>query len=198
MSKRWSPRLYGGVGEPKALGPIGLGGRSTKSRGTPIVKHIALSVFGARLQVILSSATLMNLGQKGTIGMQGGVHHMADAIVQELHTDGPTARLKYFSPSGEFLMASSGRLVFPSYDSAITFVYKLATQIRRIDLTWNEIRVDSLAPSVAMMAASFHEILFRGSGAQDTSAGYFTAVAEYIPTGWKLRNAHWSIECPQH
>jgi hypothetical protein len=48
------------------------------------------------------------------------------------------------------------------------------------------------------MAASFHEILISATGAEETSSGYFTGVVENTPTGWKLRNANWSIASPTH
>ena len=95
-------------------------------------------------------------------------------------------------------MASNGQLAFPDNDSASLFVHAFAKTIRQIDLTWDDIRIDSLTPRLAVMASSFHEVLTSPTGIQDTSAGYFTGVAEYLPTGWKLRDAHWSINSPKH
>ena len=123
---------------------------------------------------------------------------MADAIVRELHKDGPIAWLQYFSTSKHFFMASNGQLVFPNNDSAAAFVHTFAKTIRQIDLTWDDIRVDSIAPHLAVLASSFHEVLISTAGRQDTSTGYFTGVAEYLPSGWKLRNAHWSIDSSKH
>ncbi len=123
-----------------------------------------------------------------------GVRRMADAIVRDLHDVGPVSWLKYFSRSGHFFMASNGQLAFANYDSADAFVHTFAKSIRQIDLTWENIRIDSLGPRLAVLAASFNEVLTAATGKQDTSAGYFTGVAEYVDGGWKLRDAHWSID----
>ena len=133
-----------------------------------------------------------------TDGVQDGVSRMATAIVRDLHNDGPNAWLQYFSRSQQFFMASNGQLVFRNYDSATVFVHEYAKKVRRVDLTWNNIRIDSLAPNLAVMAASFSEIQTFANGEQEAPAGYFTGIVEYTPSGWKLRNAHWSESCPQH
>ena len=155
-------------------------------------KNIACSFFGICLLHILLSCK--SVSQTDTTGAEKGVRHMADAIVRDLHKDGPIAWLKYFSMSKHFFMASNGQLVFPNNDSAAAFVHTFAKTIRQIDLSWDDIRVDSLTPHLAILASSFHEVLISAAGRQDTSAGYFTGVVEYLPSGWKLRNAHWSID----
>ena len=119
---------------------------------------------------------------------------MADAIVRDLHHDGPNAWLRYFVHSDRFFMASGGELVFPNIDTAQVFVRQFAKGINRVDLTWSNVRVDSLAPGLAVLAASFKEIQMNWSGVRATPAGYFTGVAELTPQGWKLRNAHWSMK----
>ena len=131
-------------------------------------------------------------------GVDKGVRRMADAIVRDLHNDGPVAWLNYFSRSEHFFMASNGELAFANYDSADVFVHSFAKTIRQIDLRWTNVRVDSLSPRLAVLASSFHEVLTSTTGKQDTSAGYFTGTAEYLPTGWKLRNVHWSIDNTKH
>ena len=159
-------------------------------------KTFARSFFGICLLHILLSCK--SVSQTDTMGVEKGVRHMADAIVRDPHRDGPIAWLQYFSTSEHFFMASNGQLVFPNNDSAAAFVHTFAKTIRRIDLSWDDIRVDSLAPHLAVLASSFHEVLISVAGRQDTSAGYFTGVVEYLPSGWKLRNAHWSINSPKH
>ncbi len=159
-------------------------------------KHIVLLFIGIWLLMIFFSNKSMS--QKETVGVQEGVHHMAEDIVRDLHSDGPIAWLKYFSHSPQFFMASDGSLVFPNNDSAAAFVSEYAKKMRRIDLTWSDIRVDSLAPYLAVLAASFREVQLSADGSEQTPAGYFTGVAEYTPSGWKLRNAHWSLARPQH
>jgi hypothetical protein len=147
------------------------------------------------LQILVSSKGVC---QTDTLGVEKGVRHMADAIVRDLHNDGPIAWLRYFAESNHFFMASNGQLAFPNNDSASFFVRAYAKTMRQIDLTWDGIRVDSLTPHLAVLAASFHEVLIGTTGKQDTSAGYFTGIVEYFPAGWKLRDAHWSIDSSKH
>jgi SnoaL-like domain len=160
---------------------------------TPMLKHLAWSLFGIFFLMICPSSK--SVSQTNTsFGVDKEVRRMADAIVRDLHNDGPIAWLKYFSRSEHFFMASNGQLAFTNNDSADAFVHRFAKTIKQIDLTWNDVRIDSLAPHLAVFAASFHEILVNVTGKQETSNGYFTGVAEYVGGDWKLRDAHWSID----
>ena len=163
-----------------------------------MLKKIILLLLYICLLTIFSSCKSISTGETKTAGVQEGVHQMADAIVRDLHNEGPIVWLKYFSNSKQFFMVSNGMLVFPNIDSASAFVPRLAKQLKRIELKWDNIRVDSLAPDLGIMAASFHEILISATGAEETSSGYFTGVVENTPTGWKLRDANWSIASPTH
>ena len=90
-------------------------------------------------------------------------------------------------------MASGGYLVFPGNDSADSFVKNnLVKSIKKIELQWNNIRVDSLDTKFAFMGASFHEILTDTAGREIPQDGYFTGLVEHTGEGWQLRNAHWS------
>jgi hypothetical protein len=163
-----------------------------------MIKYIILITVITLLLISVSSLRNRSFGQTEIVGVQEGVHHMTDAVVRDLHNDGPVAWLRYFSHSQAFFMASNGQLVFRNNDSADTFVREFAKQIVRVDLIWNDMRVDSLAPHLAIMAASYHEILTSSTGVQDTPSGYFTGVVEYTSTGWKFRNAHWSSYDSKH
>jgi hypothetical protein len=134
----------------------------------------------------------VSVAQTDSLGVREGVRQMADAIACDLHNEGPVAWLKYFSHSDDFLMASDGQLAFSSFDSASVFVHNFAKNVHRVDLTWSKVRIDSLSPVLALLAASYHETMFKENGPRETPAGYFTAVVEYLPIGWKLRNVHWS------
>jgi len=125
-----------------------------------------------------------------------GVSSMAAAISRDLHSEGPSAWLRYFGRSPGFFMASDGRLAFPNNDSATVFVHALATSMKRIELHWGQLRVDSLAPGVAQMAAPFDEVLVDTAGHEAKFSGYFTGVAVRGDSAWTLRNAHWSIVHP--
>jgi hypothetical protein len=58
------------------------------------------------------------------------------------------------------------------------------------------LRVDSLAPGVAQLAAPFDEVVVDTAGREAKFSGYFTGVAVRADSGWTLRNAHWSIVHP--
>jgi hypothetical protein len=93
-------------------------------------------------------------------------------------------------------MASDGSMAFPSNDSAAKAVRNIALVLKRADLKWGPLRIDSLTPALAQMAAPFSETLVDSSGKSTTISGYFTGVAHRGEEGWKLRNAHWSIVHP--
>ena len=122
-----------------------------------------------------------------------GVSSMAAAIARDLHTEGPNAWLRYFGRSPGFFMASDGAIAFPNNDSATVFVHALAKSMKRIELQWGTLRIDSLAPGVAQMAAPFDEVLTDTAGRDAKFSGYFTGVAVRGDSGWTLRNAHWSL-----
>jgi hypothetical protein len=63
-------------------------------------------------------------------------------------------------------------------------------------LHWGALRIDSLAPGVASLAAPFDERLVDTAGQTVRFAGYFTGVAALSGAGWQLRNAHWSLTKP--
>ena len=125
--------------------------------------------------------------------VQESVRAMADSIAGDLSARGPAAWLHYFNRSPQFFMASDGKLVFPNNDSADAFVQRFATQVKKIRLTWTGVRVDSLRPDLALMAAEFQEVFTNADGSPLSVSGYFSGLAEATPSGWRLRDAHWSI-----
>ena len=50
----------------------------------------------------------------------------------------------------------------------------------------------SLAPDLAMMATSYHEVQVRATGETVDERGFFTGLAELRDGRWQFRNAHWS------
>lgn len=125
--------------------------------------------------------------------VQDTVRQWAARMAEDVTNGGPKVWLRYFERSPQFFMASEGKLLFPSNDSADAFVGTLATVISRIDLRWGNIRVDPLASNLALMAAPFHEAITDTAGHVMPADGFFTAIAERTPEGWRLRNAHWSL-----
>jgi ketosteroid isomerase-like protein len=125
--------------------------------------------------------------------VQDSVRQWAARMAQDVTNGGPKVWLQYFARSPQFFMASEGKLLFPSNDSADAFVRTLETVISSIDLRWGSIRVDPLASNLALMAAPFHEAITDTAGHVMPADGFFTAIAERTPEGWRLRNAHWSL-----
>ena len=127
------------------------------------------------------------------ISLNQGVRELTARIPQDLAREGPKAWLRHFRRSPSFFMASDGRLLFPDNSTADSFIADLATQIRALDLQWKDIRIDSLAPGLALIAAAFEEGITDTAGQTQRIEGYFTAVAERTDSGWQLRSAHWSL-----
>ena len=124
------------------------------------------------------------------------VRAFMQTVAHEVTQQGPTAWRKFFSHGPKFFMASDGRLVFPSYPAADKAIDGLASSIKRIDLTWgNDVRVDPLTPSLAVVAASWHEVRTMASGRVEDS-GYFTATVEFLDGRWQFRDVHWSSAAP--
>lgn len=122
------------------------------------------------------------------------VRAFADSIALGVTARGPAAWRDYFSDGPEFFMASEGRLVFPNSDVAERAIQELVGQISSIELSWGDsLRVDPLAPGLAVIAAPYHEVRVDPAGDGVMEDGYFTGVAEHGPTGWRLRDAHWSV-----
>jgi hypothetical protein len=125
--------------------------------------------------------------------VRSSVKLLADSVARDVTREGPNAWLRYFESSPGFFMASGGSLAFPNNDSASTFVRAFAAGMRRLELTWSDVRVDPLTSRLAVMGAAFHEVMTDTAGREIQFGGYFTAVAEETPAGWRLRDAHWSI-----
>ena len=128
-----------------------------------------------------------------TESVQKAVRKMAADIANDLSVTGPTAWLNYFEQTPGFFMANNGQRVFANNDSATHFVKEvLAVNIMKISLKWNNVYVDSLSPTLAIMSASFDEVLIDKNNQNIKQGGYFTGTVEKTADGWKLHNLHWS------
>jgi hypothetical protein len=126
--------------------------------------------------------------------VRDSVRVMAESIANDVSREGPLAWLRYFENAPDFFMASEGRLVFPNNDSATNFIKNtLVKSISKIELHWNNIRIDPLTTRLAGISADFHEDITDYKGRKIAEDGYFTGIAEQTFQGWKLRNAHWSV-----
>jgi hypothetical protein len=107
--------------------------------------------------------------------------------------DGPNAWLKYFSDSPEFFMASEGAMAFPSSQAAQQGTQAFAKTINHMQLLWgDDMRIDPLAPDLAVVGTSWHEIRVDTQNKTADESGYFTALVEKRNGQWQFRDAHWS------
>jgi hypothetical protein len=91
-------------------------------------------------------------------------------------------------------MASEGQLAFPDSAAATRAIQELAKTIVRIELRWGTpMRVEAIAPGIALVAGPWDEVIVEASGRRVDERGYFTGVAEKRADRWQLRNAHWSV-----
>jgi hypothetical protein len=143
--------------------------------------------------VVLMPACRQKNGAVQTGSVNTAVRTMATNIARDLADKGPKAWLDYFEENPNFFMANEGQRTLPNNEFATRFVKDiLSKQIMKVNLMWNNIYVDSLSPTLAMLSAGFHEDLFNKDDQSTPADGYFTGIAEQTPTGWKLRDLHWS------
>lgn len=129
--------------------------------------------------------------------MRDSVEQLFEAIPEGLAADGPIAWLRHFEESPEFFMASAGRLVFPSSDSAETFVTDLSRRIAAIQLRWIDLRVVPVNPGIAVVRASYEETVTDTAGIDVSFGGYMTGVARHDNQGWRVQHLHWSSPGPE-
>jgi hypothetical protein len=154
----------------------------------------ALGQIGAAVLVLAScrSPAPGSAPSDSSAEADAGVRRMAASIARDLARDGPQAWLHYFVDGPEFFMATNGRLQFSNFAQAGAFLPKFASGVAHLDLAWGDIRIDPVAPGVAIMAANYREVFTDKAGHATRYVGYFTGTAVKTAQGWKLRNAHWS------
>jgi len=95
-------------------------------------------------------------------------------------------------------MAVDGKIAFANSADVTTGLPQVALTIKQIELKWgDDLRVDLLAPDLAVVGASYHELQSLGRRAPRRGEnGYFTGVAQYRDGRWQFRDAHWSGASP--
>ena len=129
--------------------------------------------------------------------VEAGVRSFVSNVAHDVTQDGPAAWSKYFADEPAFFMADEGQLVFPNSQAAKQAIQNLARVFKSIDLRWgDDLRIDPLTPSLAMVAVPYTEVRIDNAGHRVTESGYFTGLAEYRNGRWQFRNAHWSVVAP--
>jgi hypothetical protein len=143
------------------------------------------------------SSESQSLTAARTAAVDESVRSFARAVAHDVTQEGPSAWRKHFADSPEFFMASEGHLVFANSASATTGIQDLTHTIKQIELRWgDDLRVDPLTPDLAVVAASYREVLVSTEGRRVEEAGFFTGIAQHQDGRWQFRNAHWSVAAP--
>lgn len=124
--------------------------------------------------------------------LRDSVEAFLAAIPPALTSDGPIAWLAFFENTAAFYMASDGQVVFPTWEAAETFLEDFAARVSGMELVWDSVRVEPLAPSLAAVAAAYRESITDTAGTTIDFSGYVTGVARRRSGEWKLQSLHWS------
>jgi len=129
-----------------------------------------------------------------TARVEDQVRVFARQVAHDVTAEGPMAWRKHFADSPSFFMAVNGKMAFPNSAAVTAGLPDIARNIPHIELNWgDDLRVDPLTPQLAVLAASYHEVLVNPKGDRQDATGFFTGTAEYRDGRWQFRNAHWSM-----
>jgi hypothetical protein len=125
--------------------------------------------------------------------VDSGVRAFMRDVAHDITQDGPAAWRKQFADTPAFFMAVNGKIAFANSAEVTTGLPQVALAIKHIELKWGEdLRVDPLAPDLAVVGAPYHELQVWADGHHVEDSGYFTGVAQYRGGRWQFRDAHWS------
>jgi hypothetical protein len=134
------------------------------------------------------------LDEKESKLVTDSVRQMVSGLTNELSVKGPVAWLDYFEESPDFFMGADGQLAFKDYQAGKTYVEDtLRKAIVKINLQFNQLRIDPLTSGLASIGAGYHEDLLDSAGKMIHADGYVTALVRHTPQGWKFENLHWSM-----
>jgi hypothetical protein len=146
------------------------------------------------LVMLLASGCNSPFSSSRAAAVEKDVRVFAGAVARDVTHDGPAAWNQYFADTPAFFMAVNGQLVFPDHASAAAAMPAVARRFKQIALTWgNDLRVDALSPTLAILGASYHETRVSDTGERTDENGFFTGTAESREGRWQFRNVHWSV-----
>jgi hypothetical protein len=119
-----------------------------------------------------------------------------ESIPAELAGDGPDAWLRLFDPSTSFFMASDGQVALADRAAAEAFLAGFSPTVARVELVWEDVRIEPLAPGVAVVAAAYREAIVLADGSVSRFGGYVSGVARNRGGSWALQHLHWSSPEP--
>jgi hypothetical protein len=161
----------------------------------PTLAALAVSTCQPYQAATADGAARLEPGQGAVIA--DSVRAFAESVALGVTARGPAAWRTYFADEPAFFMASEGRLVFPNSDAATRAIDALTHTIAHIELRWGAaLRVDPLAPGLAILAAPYHETQIDAQRRRVEEDGFFTGLVEHRARGWQFRDAHWSVITP--
>jgi hypothetical protein len=126
--------------------------------------------------------------------IQQSVRAFAATVSRDITQEGPAAWRKHFADTDAFFMAVDGHLEYADSAAATAGIQNVTRTIKQIELRWgDDLRVDPLAPGLASLGTSWHEVMVGVDGGRVEASGYFTGVAEQREGRWQFRHAHWSL-----
>ena len=158
-----------------------------------------------RITTLLMTGTLLSgcapdqgsgLSPDHALALRDSVTRFLESIPNGLDSDGPVAWLRFFESTPSFFMASDGQVAFPGFDSAQAFLEVFSNSVSGMELIWETLRVEPLAPGVAAVAASYRESITDTAGATVSFGGFMTGIARSTAGAWRLQNLHWSSPVP--
>ncbi len=93
-------------------------------------------------------------------------------------------------------MATNGRVVFPNRDSAEAFLRRFAPTVTRMRLQFDDLRVEPLAPGLAIAVAGSRERILMVDSSAAEFGGAVTALVRHGTSGWHRQHLHWSSPAP--
>jgi hypothetical protein len=125
--------------------------------------------------------------------VKDSVTAMMTRVSSDITKGGPAQWVIYFDDDPGFFMATDGAVKFGDFPSATTYTHDTLPKIMsRVSLTWTHLRIDPLDREFASIGADFNEDITLASGQAMSSSGFFTAIAHFDGTTWKLRNLNWA------
>jgi hypothetical protein len=129
--------------------------------------------------------------------VETGVRDFMRQVAHDVTQDGPAAWRKHFADTPAFFMVVNGKIAFASGAAAVAGLPQVAAAIKQIELKWgDDLRVDPLAPDIAVVGAPYHELQLWADGRRVEESGYFTGVLQYRDGRWQFRDCHWSEPVP--
>jgi hypothetical protein len=158
--------------------------------------RILSALLAGLLVACAGAAPSQQLPAAEALTVTNDVRTFVAAVADGVTRRGPSAWRDYFAETPAFFMAVDGHIAFGSSDDVTRGIQSVAKSIPHIELQWGDVRIDPLTPRLAMVAAPYHELQIDAGGRRVSMDGYFTALAELDPSGWRFRNAHWSTAAP--